>query len=106
MVEYIFISFKSNQTPKKVLELFVVEPTSSKIIRRIFCIDDSVKDNIEMEDQQLEVLTTVDPDQILWNNIGYSVKDQQMRSVVSVIVQILTMVFSVMVTLYVANLMS
>ena len=76
MVEYIYISFKSNQTPKKVKELFVVEPTSSKIVRRIFCIDDAVKDNIELADQQLEVLPTVDPDQILWNNIGYSVKDQ------------------------------
>jgi hypothetical protein len=76
MVEYIYISFKSNQTPKIVKELFVSEPTSSKIIRRIFCIDDKIKDNVELDDQQLEVLPTVDPDQILWNNIGYSIKDQ------------------------------
>jgi hypothetical protein len=75
MVEYVYISFKSNQTPKKVHELFVIEPTSSKILRRIFCIDDSVKDNIELEDQQLKVQPTFDPDQILWNNIGYSLKD-------------------------------
>jgi hypothetical protein len=50
MVEYVYISFKSNQTPKKVKEIFVIEPTSSKIIRRIFCIDDKVKDNVEMTD--------------------------------------------------------
>ena len=86
MVEYVYITFKSNQTPEKVLELFVVEPTSSKIVRRIFCIEDKVKDNVEMEDQSLEVLPTVDPDQILWDNIGYTISDQNMRSVVSVIV--------------------
>ena len=50
MVEYIYITFKSNQTPKVVQELFVIEPVSSKIIRRIFCIDDKVKDNVEMSD--------------------------------------------------------
>ena len=69
-----------------MLELFEVEPTSSKIVRRIFCIKDKVKDNVELEDQSLEVLATVDPDQILWDNIGYTISDQNFRSVVSVIV--------------------
>lgn len=69
-----------------MLELFEVEPTSSKIVRRIFCIEDKVKDNVELEDQSLEVLRTVDPDQILWDNIGYTISDQNFRNIVSVIV--------------------
>ena len=52
------------------------------------------------------MLPTVDPDQILWNNIGFSVTDQQMRSVVSVIVQVATMVISVLITLQMENLVS
>lgn len=55
MVEYVYITFKSNQTPKKNFELFVAEPTFSKIIRRIFCIDDEIKDNVEYDDQQLVI---------------------------------------------------
>jgi ketopantoate reductase len=61
-IDYVFVTFKSNQTPAKVKELFVIEKTSSKILRRIFCIDDDIKDNIELEDKALEVLPTVDPD--------------------------------------------
>ena len=37
-VEYTYITFKSNQSPKKALELFVKEPTTSKVARRICCI--------------------------------------------------------------------
>ena len=44
------MTFKSNQTPRRALELFVKEPTSQKIMRRIFCIDDEIKDNVELED--------------------------------------------------------
>jgi hypothetical protein len=44
-------------------------------MRRIFCIDDEIKDNIELDSKQLEVLPTVDPDQVLWNNIGFSVSE-------------------------------
>lgn len=72
-IEYTYVTFKSNQTPKKVLELFVKEPTSQKIMRRIFCIDDEIKDNVELEDQNLDCSRTVDPDQVLWNNIGFSI---------------------------------
>jgi hypothetical protein len=41
-------------------------------MRRIFCIDDEIKDNIELEDTPLEILVTVDPDQLLWDNIGFT----------------------------------
>ena len=75
MVEYVYVTFKSNQTPKKNFELFVAEPTYSKIVRRIFCIDDEIKDNVEFCDQQLTVQPTVDPDQVLWDNIGFSISD-------------------------------
>ena len=59
-----------------------------------------------MEDQSLEVMPTVDPDQILWDNIGFSVKDQNYRQVVSIIVQLLSMLFSVIVAFQLANLKS
>ena len=75
MVEYVYITFKSNQTPKMNFELFEAEPTYSKIMRRIFCIDDEIKDNVEYDNQQLEVQPTVDPDQVLWDNIGFSIAD-------------------------------
>jgi hypothetical protein len=64
----------------------VIEKTSSKIMRRIFCIDDEIKDNIELEDRPLEVLPTVDPDQILWDNIGFSISEQHLRSFVAILV--------------------
>jgi hypothetical protein len=40
----------------------VKEPTTSKVARRICCIYDEVKDNIEFESQILNVTKTVDPD--------------------------------------------
>ena len=49
-VEYTYITFKSNQAPKKALEVFIMEPTTSKVARRICCIEDEVKDNVEFED--------------------------------------------------------
>lgn len=74
-IEYTYVTFKSNQTPNKALELFVKEPTSSKLMRRIFCIDDEIKDNLEFGEQNLDCQPTVDPDQILWNNIGFSIQE-------------------------------
>lgn len=37
-IEYTYVTFKSNQAPKKALSLFVKEGTSNKIMRRICCI--------------------------------------------------------------------
>ena len=71
-IEYCYITFKSNQAPKNTRNIFVVEETASKIVRRICCIDDPIRDDIELEDQNLIVEPTVDPDQILWNNIGFT----------------------------------
>ena len=51
MIEYTYVTFKSNQTPKKNFELFVAESTYSKILRRILCIEDEIKDNVEFEEQ-------------------------------------------------------
>lgn len=49
-VEYTYVTFKSNQAPKKAIELFVKETTHSKLARRIFCIEDETKDNVELGD--------------------------------------------------------
>mgnify|MGYP006091859185 FL=1 len=50
LVEYTYVTFKSNQAPAEVLRLFQREPTRSKLIRRLLCIEDAVKDSIELED--------------------------------------------------------
>ena len=80
------MTFKSNQAPAKARELFIKEPAHSKAARRIFCIEDEVKDNLELEEQDLDVDTTVDPDQVLWNNIGFSIQEQNIRAVVAVLI--------------------
>ena len=75
-------------------------------MRRIFCIDDEIKDNIELDSKQLEVLPTVDPDQVLWHNIGYSISDQQYRTIAAFLVQLSCTVVSIAITLYIANIQS
>ena len=75
-------------------------------MRRIFCIDDEIKDNIELDSKQLEVLPTVDPDQVLWHNIGYSISDQQYRAIAAFLVQLTCTVVSIAITLYIANIQS
>lgn len=49
-VEYTYVTFKSNQAPAKAIELFVKEPATSKFARMIFCIEDEIKDNVELEE--------------------------------------------------------
>tara|TARA_B110000285_G_scaffold209591_1_gene250705 strand:- start:180 stop:587 length:408 start_codon:yes stop_codon:yes gene_type:complete len=97
-IEYTYVTFKSNQTPKKALELFVKEPTSSKIIRRILCINDDIKDNVELDEQVLDCGHTVDPDQVLWNNIGFSIQEQNARNIIAFLVKVFTAIMSVIIT--------
>ena len=73
-------------------------------MRRIFCIDDEIKDNVEFGEQNLDCQPTVDPDQILWNNIGFSIQEQNARNIIAFIVQILTAIVSVVITFQIANL--
>ena len=87
-IEYCYVTFKSNQAPKKMIGIFVKEETVSKIMRRMFCIDDPIRDTVEMDDQNLVVQLTVDPDQILWNNIGFTEEEQRLRAIVAFIAQI------------------
>ena len=52
---YISVTFKSNQAPRKTLGIFVKEEMVSKILRRTCCIEDPIRDTVEMEDQNLVV---------------------------------------------------
>ena len=103
-VEYTYVTFKSNQAPAKAIELFEREPTTSKFGRKLFCIEYEIKDNVELEEQMLEVGRTVDPDQVIWNNIGFSIEEQNARAIIALIVQVLTAVFALLVTLLIGKL--
>ena len=52
----------------------------------------------------LEVQRTVDPDQVLWDNIGFTIEEQQARAVIALLVQILTAVCSLFITLQIQKL--
>jgi hypothetical protein len=39
-IEYAYVTFKSNQAPRKTLSMFVKETTSSKVMRRFCFIED------------------------------------------------------------------
>lgn len=103
-VEYTYVTFKSNQAPAKAIELFAREPTTSKFGRKLFCIEDEIKDNVELEEQMLEVERTVDPDQVIWNNIGFSIEEQNARAIIAIIVQVFTAIFALLVTLLIGKL--
>lgn len=46
----------------------------------------------------------MDPDQVLWNNIGFSIQEQNVRAVVAVIVQVLTAVLALLFSLLLEKL--
>lgn len=75
-------------------------------MRRLFCIDDEIKDSIELEDRPLEVFPTVDPDQVLWDNIGFSISERQLRTAIAVLVQVVCTVLSIVITLWIENFKS
>ena len=61
-------------------------------------------DTIEFEDQNLEVQLTVDPDQILWNNIGFTPEEVRIRAIVALIAQIIIAIMAILIILQVKQL--
>ena len=61
-VDFVYIVFKNNESPKKVLKLVQQEPTVSVLCRRCLFLDDEIKDNLDLDEQYLNVHKTVEPD--------------------------------------------
>lgn len=66
------MTFKSTETKSLALQHFKREPVASKFLRKLCCIKDQIMDNVAFDEQSLEVTETVEPDQILWRNMGRS----------------------------------
>lgn len=41
----------------------------------------------------------MDPDQVLWDNIGFTIEEQNARAIIALIVQFMTALCSVLITL-------
>ena len=61
-VDFVYVVFKNNESPKKVLKLIQQEPTVSVLCRRCLFLDDEIKDKLELDEQYLCVHETVEPD--------------------------------------------
>lgn len=68
-LEYVYVTLKRNAELKQVYNLFVKEPNASRLLRKICCVKDEIKDNVEFEDQTLQIEPTIEPDQINWMNM-------------------------------------
>ena len=52
-LEYVYVTLKRNAEVNLVLDMFVKEPEASRFMRKICCVEDEIKDNVEFEDQNL-----------------------------------------------------
>ena len=100
-LDYIWIIFRNNETTGVVQKLYEGEHPVSIIFRKIFCItkEDDGKQKYEGNDVILEP-QELEPDQIIWQNLKYTQREQKGRKIVVFVVSILMAVLSIVSTLY------
>lgn len=105
-LEYIYVTLRRNAEVKKVLSLFVKEPNTSRLIRRLLCITDQIKDSIQFDNQDLVIEPAIEPDQINWMNMELTKSDRQWRLVITIGVVVFFVFFSFIVTIFMGRFSS
>jgi hypothetical protein len=79
VVEYIYVTFKNNESRDKATDLFLPEPKVHKCLRRMCCITNKYQLKKEFLQSPMDVTVSVDPDAILWENLSFTSKAQNWR---------------------------
>lgn len=102
-LEYAYVTLRQNAEVQQVLDLFVKEPEASKFMRKMCCVQDEIKDNVEFADQQLNIAKTIEPDQINWMNMELTQIERRNRWIVQGLIVVLVVIGSVAITVGLEN---
>lgn len=92
------MTLRSNSDIKTVLSMFQIETGASRLIRKMCCIEDEIKDNIKMEEHQLAIQPTVEPDQINWYNMEITLNDRRFRLIIKILIVMFVIIGTVTIT--------
>jgi uncharacterized protein YqhQ len=75
-----------------------------KFIRYIFCIKNKREVEKEFENHELEVSNSVEPDEIIWDNIVFSYSENSGRRFLSRFVSLIFVIISVILFVYINDM--
>lgn len=99
VVEYIFVTFKNNESTMLAADISQPEPVVQKCLRRICCIKNKQQQKREFQFNEIDVKQSVEPDEILWENMSFTKKDTSVRQNVIHVIAICVSILSAAVVL-------
>lgn len=99
MIDYIFVTFKNNESIEQTTDVFEKESGASKFFRCLFCIKSKQQQKKEFLRQELTVEESIEPDEIIWENLSFTAGTTGGRKLIMNGMSIATLIFSSMIAI-------
>jgi len=97
----VFIIFKNCETNKVALEILEDENSLIKGVKKLFCIPTKkTKDTQFIMGSKIEVDHIIEPDEILWENLSFSIEEQLVRKFTMQIIALLFILAATVIMFY------
>jgi hypothetical protein len=78
-IDYIYVIFENNETKEEAIGKFKLESALVKYIKMLFCIKNQMEFKKKFLDHPLIIKDSLEPDEINWENLNYTEKDNRGR---------------------------
>mmetsp|Transcript_24596 Transcript_24596/g.38192 ORF Transcript_24596/g.38192 Transcript_24596/m.38192 type:complete len:146 (-) Transcript_24596:2569-3006(-) len=103
-IQYVFVIFKNCETRNVVLEQLEAENNVVKFLKQFFCIaTKKTKDSQFLMGKKIQVEPIIEPDEILWENLSFSMEEQFVRKLTMQIVALIFILIATMASFYMAG---
>lgn len=99
MIDYIFVTFKNNESIEQTTDVFEKESGASKFFRCLFCIKSKQQQKKEFLKQELTVEESIEPDEIIWENLSFTAGTTGGRKLIMNGMSVATLLFSALIAI-------